>query len=181
MKFSPNPIAGFVPCPKCNNAALVHFPKGGARQNTPYLHCMEHGSIQNQTKSYFEEKAVTTLDLFRELHGDSDSVVTLGEAIKTKGLLMDISQLSRLKPEPSPPAGDASFEPIEELPEKDKNMQVTVTEEGDVLPPEPPQSSEEMKSESSAVWIGVGLLVVSGALYGGFRVYKKWQSERARA
>ncbi|WP_070964614.1 hypothetical protein [Vibrio sonorensis] len=72
LKVSTNKaIAGYAPCPECGTLAVVHFPDGGRRANTPYLSCGGcNKTIQaSTTKAHIIEHYVPTLDAYAERYG----------------------------------------------------------------------------------------------------------------
>ena len=198
MKLSNNPVAGFIPCPKCQQAALVHFPKGGARRNSPYIACLEHGSQQNIPKAYFIEKAVTSLPAYTDLHGDSESAAKLSELLRTGQLTMDASQLSRLEPQEPEEVSTQHDEtdliegefipavtPLEEESLDMGRIQVTVDQDGnEVIPTLITETGDDNTSESSAgatalYWI-LGIAAFGGALFGAKRLYDRMTNKKAR-
>ncbi len=69
LKVSANkPITGYAPCSECSTLAVVHFPSGGRRANTPYLSCGGcNKTIQaSATKEHIKQNYAPTLEAYAE-------------------------------------------------------------------------------------------------------------------
>ena len=161
LKVSPSKaIAGYAPCSECGTPAVVHFPDGGKRANTPYLSCGGcNKTIQaSGTKAHIQSHYVATLKEYADKY-DVDVSAELEQITANKWTenpaQYEVKMNGIVEPEPI-----LQNEPSQETVVIDNDTQEVVQDKT----PKP-----ETNHSSALIWVGV-LVVVS--LVGVFVVRK---------
>lgn len=167
-------IAAFVPCPECQTLSVVHFPKGGKRQNTPYISCVEHKTIQTAgLKDYVNKHSVSSLSLYAAKY--KADVSKEQEQLDANKYPVNPELLQRINGEPETGL-DRTPEPELEIEEVEPNQLTKHFEEGShesLLVDESGEVIEESKEDASQkggsilpLLVILGLVaVVGGGIY----------------
>ncbi|NUW69561.1 hypothetical protein [Vibrio coralliilyticus] len=156
LRVSENkPIAGFVPCPKCQALSVVHFPKGGNRAHTPYISCHTHKTIQHKgIKEYIRDHATGSLEEYAERYNVDVSQEQTN--IDEHHYQVNSALLAILEPPSEPEVEDDVLSPdtvTDPIPKKP----TTIDESNEVL-------NDDPKSDTGFPWLGIVALATMAAI-----------------
>ncbi|MDC5837762.1 hypothetical protein OPW33_00285 [Vibrio europaeus] len=195
LKVSANkPITGYVPCSECNTLAVVHFPSGGRRANTPYLSCGGcNKTIQaSATKEHIKQNYAPTLEAYAErfdvdVSAEQEQLAankwTENPAlyeVKVNGVVEEVqtSLLEDSEPlegevlEVAPPQQDKKDMPGQESVTIDNESQQVVDEEAEAKKPQ---------ERGGAIWLFVLLAVLLLVSVGGYCLIKRSKRKAVEA